>query len=376
VENFHGLLLYVALFCVTATIGFYLIARGGKLFLFVRSKWLRRNIVTFLIGLCFFFAVGHLIPDFRNVIHYYGWWTGFLFCMMVVIADVLIPYNIILFLTENPRFAGSSLLKQQVRIFLSIVLTTILVNGTLNYFINGTTQYLKYSVVWSFYMSVFGSLVYLFIRQYDQEKKKKLFEKELEVVKLNEQKTKAELDALHSRINPHFLYNALNSIADLAVTDGRKARSMTVSLAELFRYSINYSNSNYATVEEELEVTKLYLEIEKIRFEDKLFYTIEASTECLNTLVPKFILQPVVENAVKHGLKATGQLTQIKVEVFADGDNLVIKVYDNGPNFPSQLNPGYGLKSVYDKLELLFPNRFEIKMNNGDQKNFEIRLKS
>jgi sensor histidine kinase YesM len=206
------------------------------------------------------------------------------------------------------------------------------------------------------------------------ERKKKLFEKELEVSRLSELKTKAELDALHARINPHFLYNALNSIADLSVTDGKKAREMTMSLADLFRYSINYTNSNFATVEEELNICRLYLQIEKIRFGDQLVYSVQAEKNTLNQPVPKFLLQPVLENAVKHGLKVTGRITEIKIEVMNEIDTLVIKVYDNGPPFPRQLNPGYGLKSIFDKLDLLFPGRFELKMHNEPLKHLELRL--
>src|SRR4029079_2217329 len=132
------------------------------------------------------------------------------------------------------------------------------------------------------------------------ERKRKLSEKELELSKLQALKTKAELDTLHSKVNPHFLYNALNSIADLSITDGKKARKMTIALADLFRYSINYSNNNFTTVKEELEMTEIYLQIEKIRFEDQLRYHISADDSLYHYLVPRFVLQPLVENAVKH----------------------------------------------------------------------------
>ena len=152
------------------------------------------------------------------------------------------------------------------------------------------------------------------------KEKENLNEKELELSRLRELKTKAELDALHSKVNPHFLYNALNSIADLSITDGKKARKMTVALADLFRYSINYSNNNYSTVKEEVEMTEVYLQIEKIRFEDKLNYTVNVDDELGHYLVPRFILQPLVENAVKHGLKAPGKMTEIILEVKKNGD--------------------------------------------------------
>ena len=90
---------------------------------------------------------------------------------------------------------------------------------------------------------------------------------------------------------------------------------MTVALADLFRYSINYSNNNYSTVKEEVEMAEVYLQIEKIRFEDQLNYQINVDEELNHYLVPRFILQPLVENAVKHGLKATGQMTEIILEV-------------------------------------------------------------
>jgi len=223
-------------------------------------------------------------------------------------------------------------------------------------------------------MSGFGTLIYLFIRQNDLLKKKKLFEKELEVSRLSELKVKAELDALHARVNPHFLYNALNSIADLAVTDGKKARDMTISLADLFRYSINYNQSNYATVEEELAICSLYLHIEKIRFGEQLSYEVHAEEKTLYRLIPRFLLQPVLENAVKHGLKVTGRVSEIRIEVIKEYDIVVIRVYDNGPPFPKDLNPGYGLKSIFDKLDLLFAGCFELNMYNEPVKYLELRL--
>jgi LytS/YehU family sensor histidine kinase len=264
-------------------------------------------------------------------------------------------------------------LRLQVAIFLSIVLSTMVVNGVVNIWLNGTTKYLKYSVLWSFYISGFGALIYLFLRQNDVEKKRKLFEKELELVKLSELKTKAELDALQAKINPHFLYNALNSIADLSLADGYKAREMTLALADLFRYSINYGNSNYATVAEEMEMVNLYLQIERLRFEERLHYSVEVDKEALAFHVPRTILQPVVENAVKHGLKNLHE-ARIAVNIKMRADALEINVHDNGPAFPPDMKPGYGLTSLFDKLEALFPGRFEVAMHNEPEKAFKIIL--
>jgi sensor histidine kinase YesM len=179
---------------------------------------------------------------------------------------------------------------------------------------------------------------------------------------------------LHSKINPHFLYNALNSIADLAITDGKKARKMTVALADLFRYSINYSDHNYSTLKEEVEMAEVYLQIEKIRFEDQLNYSISVAEELNHFLVPRFVLQPIVENAVKHGLKATGKMTEINIEAKNEDKGLQLIVRDNGPAFPDELNPGYGVKSMYDKLDLLFPGAYEVYFTNRPRKQVSIHI--
>lgn len=335
---------------------------------------MRRNVVTYLIGLCFFFALGHLIPDFTRLIREFGWAYGFLLCAALVVFNVSIPYNIVLYLTESRRFVHINPLKQQLMIFLAIVISTMIINGTINYLINDTTKYLKYSAVWSFYIAGFGALIYLFVRHTEIERKRKLFEKEMELLRLKELKTKAELDALHAKINPHFLYNALNSIADLSIIDGNKARSMTISLADLLRYSINYTDSNYATIAEEMQVAILYLEIEKARFEEKLQYKLDAAENTRTYLVPKFMMQPLIENAVKHGSKKTNQVTQVRIKVELENGVLVINVFDNGPVFPEECVPGYGLKSVYEKMEILFPEQFTIEMKNHPEKNIRISL--
>ena len=121
-------------------------------------------------------------------------------------------------------------------------------------------------------------------------------------------------------------------------------------------------------------MTEVYLEIEKIRFEDKLTYSLSSADDVNHYLIPRFMLQPIVENAVKHGLKATGKMTQIDVAVKNGSGSLQIDVIDNGPAFPDELMPGYGVKSVYDKLDLLFPGTYEIHFTNQPQKKVSILI--
>jgi sensor histidine kinase YesM len=112
-------------------------------------------------------------------------------------------------------------------------------------------------------------------------------ENELQLSRLRELKTKAELNALHSKINPHFLYNALNSIAGLARMDLGKTEQMALSLSKLFRYSINREQSDWSTLGEELAMVQIYLDIEKIRFEDRLDYIVDLSADLMHCKLPQ-----------------------------------------------------------------------------------------
>ncbi|MBU0696010.1 MAG: histidine kinase, partial [Bacteroidetes bacterium] len=126
-----------------------------------------------------------------------------------------------------------------------------------------------------------------------------LKEKEFDIVKLNQLKTQAELQSLQSRINPHFLYNSLNSIASLIHIDTDKAEDMTLKLSKLFRYSINTQNENFTSVKDEVEIVKTYLDIERVRFGDRINFILDIDEAALNEQIPRFILQPLVENALK-----------------------------------------------------------------------------
>ena len=174
-----------------------------------------------------------------------------------------------------PAVKNLSFVKHHLVIILSIIVSALCIYATINYIDNGMKFHrLQATLVFAYYNACATGLIYTAVNYVELERKRKLNEKELEVTRLMALKTKAELDALHSKVNPHFLYNALNSIADLSITDGKKARKMTIALADLFRYSINYSHNNFSTVNEEVAMTEVYLQIEKIRFEDQLNYRV------------------------------------------------------------------------------------------------------
>jgi LytS/YehU family sensor histidine kinase len=200
--------------------------------------------------------------------------------------------------------------------------------------------------------------------------------KDVELAKMKELKNQAELNALHSRINPHFLYNSLNSIASLAHINPDKTENMAVALSELFRYSINKENKTYVTVKEELEMVKKYLEIEKTRFGDKLNYTIIADEMVKEKLIPKFLIQPLAENAIKHGLSKITEAGRIAIEVKQLENDLVIAIFDSGPDFPEEPVSGYGLQNLNDKLEIIYGKDAFISWENGENKHFKITIKN
>ncbi|RIJ48829.1 hypothetical protein D1614_09905 [Maribellus luteus] len=201
-------------------------------------------------------------------------------------------------------------------------------------------------------------------------------QKDVEIAKMKELKNQAELNALHSRINPHFLYNSLNSIASLAHIDADKTENMATGLSELFRYSINKENKTFVTVAEELEMVKKYLEIEKNRFGDKLVYEIHSDESTLEKQIPKFLIQPLVENAIKHGLSKIKSTGKVSVEVKRIEKNLIISIADNGPDFPAEPVSGYGLQNLHDKLDIIYGNDARINWENGENKHIRIILKN
>lgn len=357
--------------------GLYVLINFGRMLKGrVRNELLRKNILAWLIIFCFSVAMLPMSGGFFYLLERYGWGWAIGGQLISATACTLVIYNLVRIVAEKEQLKRLSFVKHNLLILATLIVTTLAINVPLSFWMYGkqTGSFLSYVITNSIYLAAATGLIYTVINYLSIERQRKFDLKELELSRLRELKTKAELDALHSKINPHFLYNALNSIADLAVTDGKKGRKMTIALADLFRYSINYSDHNYSTVQEELAMAEVYLQIEKIRFEDQLNYSIHVEEDAAHYLLPRFLLQPIVENAVKHGLKATGKMTEIMIDVKMDGEGLLVNVADNGPGFPADISPGYGVKSVFDKLDLLFPDQYAVQFSNEPRKQVSIHI--
>ncbi len=237
--------------------------------------------------------------------------------------------------------------------------------------------YIDDSAPW--YIYVLGNLLiancFFYVLQQGRQLTRKLSEQEYQLLNLEKLKTRAELDALQAKINPHFLYNALNSIASLVHDDPEKAEEMTLLLSKLFRYSTSRDGELFATLADELEMVRTYLQVEQVRFGNRLTFSVDVSDPALNDLkLPQFLLQPIVENAIKHGIAKRADMGRIDVRIYeknrdrtggpAGPNELHLCVHDNGPAFSDDMNGGYGLRSIQDKLKLLYGDDAHIELQN------------
>lgn len=236
-------------------------------------------------------------------------------------------------------------------------------------FLNHLREYKFNAVI----VTIAGTLMLLYhLQQRNAESALKV--KEADLIRINQLKTQAELQALQSKINPHFLYNALNAITSLIHEDPDKAEDMTIKLSKLFRYSINSQQENFCSLKEEIDILNTYLAIEKVRFGNRINFNIEVDEQLAHLSFPRFLLQPLVENALKHGLKDTFENGLLEVKISQNGGKLEILVLDNGIPFPDELVAGYGLQSTFDKLALLYPDQHDIELINQPKKHIKITI--
>ena len=183
-------------------------------------------------------------------------------------------------------------------------------------------------------------------------------EQELLAHDLRLQTSRSELKALRAQINPHFLFNALNTIASLIHTDPARADQAVEQLAEVFRYTLRRSQAEWAPLDQELALAQAYLDVEHARFGERLRYTIEASPAARRAHVPAMTLQTLVENAVKHGISATRDGGHVRVVAQEQDGILTLAVEDDGPGLapgwqrraPRADGENFGLRNVRDRL--------------------------
>jgi len=209
----------------------------------------------------------------------------------------------------------------------------------------------------------------------------KIFMAERREHQARELAARAQLEALRAQINPHFLFNSLNSIAQLIHVDPAKAEACVERLAEIFRYLLNRAEQEFVPLSEELQMTNAYLEIERARFDERLRVETLVDPGALRQLIPNLVLQPLVENAVKHGLSRKVGPGTLRIAARLDDGLLTLVVGDDGLGMSSTVladvfERGVGLRNLRARLERLYgPAHLpEITSTPGGGTRVELKL--
>jgi sensor histidine kinase YesM len=190
-----------------------------------------------------------------------------------------------------------------------------------------------------------------------------------------------ELINLRSQLNPHFLFNALNSIHSLAMMKKDNASDAVLLLSDLMRYTLNYEKRDVVPLSEEIEVVEKYLQLEKIRFGKKLNAELDISDATLDLKIPPIIVQTLVENAIKHGLKESTEGVFIKINSQLSKDFLTINVINSGrlkkedPSVYEQKNGGIGVENTRRRLQMIYGERATFDLKNLNEKEVIATLK-
>ncbi|MEN8139540.1 MAG: histidine kinase [Bacteroidota bacterium] len=233
-------------------------------------------------------------------------------------------------------------------VFISNWALTKIVEDELYLYFSETILFWRY-IFGSFYFVILSIVFYLILYQENMEfelQQKSLYEKIA---------IQSELKALKSQVNPHFLFNSLNSISYLTISDGYKAQEMLVKLSEYIRYALRKEENQFTVLSEELDNLHSYIDIEKIRFEDKIVYSEKIDDDLSNLKIPHLILQPLMENAIKYGVYESEKAVDVVLEIRTK-DEFVEIIFKNDFNEDSYLHrgEGIGLKNIADRLKLLY----------------------
>ncbi len=302
------------------------------------------------------------------ILHAFLMWYFLRFRVDTVVADALIsgllfgflgllawyPTRYIPFQRHSPVYS----LMAHVVAGLLVLLTWILVSvGLLNAFFSNQSNYIEFLNGSLVSRAILGGLIYLVLVlvYYLVSSSQKLQERVKQEERLKGLVRDAELNMLKSQINPHFLFNSLNSISSLTMTNPDEARDMIIRLSDLLRYSLKHRENEFVTLKEELSRIKDYLAIEKIRFGEKLQYEFHLNGDCDEFLVPTMIFQPLFENAIRHSVYESVDPVTIKFHCSREGGYMrTVVSNDFDSELPSRGGTGVGLQNVRQRVQLSY----------------------
>ena len=228
--------------------------------------------------------------------------------------------------------------------------------------------FLGRSIVGMFYYFITVLLFYLYI-YYNSFKEKLVREANLKAL-IKE----SELSLLRSQLNPHFIFNSLNSISSLTMLAPEKAQSMIIKLSTYLRFALENNTNSLIEFSQEMENCLLYLDIEKIRFDDKLIFKMEIDEEVKSDFIPTMILQPLIENAIKHGVYESIEPVNINFSAQKKSDFLYIRItntFERSDVISNRI--GHGLLNVKERLQLIYGKQ-ELLRTEKNEQIFEVHL--
>ncbi len=248
----------------------------------------------------------------------------------------------------------------------SLFLVKLLIS---DHFYNFMIEHIEWHVAIGFlYYFILVLIYYIIIYNVNLKEKRKNEDRLMAII------NEAELNLLKSQINPHFLFNSLNSISSLTVTNPTKAQEMIIKLSDFLRYSISRSINQKSNLKLELENIQRYLDIEKTRFGDKLNYQPDITPDCLDKMLPTMILQPLYENAIKHGVYESTEPITLQVKAYNENNLLIILITNNfDPETPAKKGSGIGLKNIKERLRLTY-QMDGLLYTNKTHNIFEVKL--
>jgi two-component system, LytTR family, sensor kinase len=360
-----------------------MLKRGWVLWVFVLLAW---TLVGLSFTLNYYFFAGHYVAIFKQqptIVGMLVWELPYWFlwaALAPLIFKVTRRYPF-----DRSRWLRNSIIHIAACLLLSFVHRAIyLVLGWLLH----VAVYQQFSSISALYQSdiffnlptgfmSYGTFMLIshvidYYRRYQKE--------ELRASRLKTELAQAQLEALKMQIHPHFLFNTLNSISALLDEDVEAADEMLTRLGDFLRLTLENSGAQQVTLQEEVEFLRCYLEIERVRFHDRLTVSIEIDPETLDARVPNLILQPIVENAIRHGIVVRAAAGRIEIRSGLTGGMLRLQVKDNGPGLSStqdssgKLRGGFGLANTRARLEQLYGAAQRLEMSDAIGGGLEVTL--
>lgn len=272
-------------------------------------------------------------------------WSTFLLNHMATAAIFImvwfsVSYNLDVFFFPNGRTASIPIEQH---------LPFVVLQGIMGYTI----------VVMAYYLHIYARDLR------DKHEKEMLLQRSLKEV---------EISMLRSQINPHFLFNSLNSISSLTMVDAERAQEMVIKLSDYMRYTVSQEKSVMASLGREIDNIHRYLDIEKTRFGSKLQYQFMIEEPAAEASIPVMILQPLYENAIKHGVYESTEPILVETRAYMEEDVLIVSIKNNYQDgAPMVAGAGIGLRNIAERLKLIYQNETLLRIRNENQQ-FEVTL--